>query len=219
VAAVSSVLALDLLRQLDDELATVLAHVDTVIGGAHRDPIEPALGRLALIQSALRDRVIAGIATHTGEWTRSLVQIRTVVLLAELAMLRAAALDLPHEPRMLGEGFSSVDALSAYVIRGIERITASLACEQFVARRAGTSAERVAWEHVALGKALASFAAIGRDDRLLRALRYGARMPSLPFMSACRGLLLLLGSLVDPVDGIPDLPALPRRYPPGGEPS
>ena len=219
MAAVSSVLALDLLRQLDDELAAVLAHVDSVLGGAHRDHIEPALARLAVTRGALRERVIAGIATHTGEWTVTLVQIRTVVLLAELAMLRDAARDLPRDSRLFGEGFSSVDALSAYVVRGVERITARLARERFVARRAGTAAERVAWEHLALGIAEAGFAAIGHDERLVRALRYGARMPSLPFSIACRALLLSLGSLVDPVDGIPDLPPLLRRGRPAGEPS
>ncbi|MBA3458666.1 MAG: hypothetical protein H0T46_01805 [Deltaproteobacteria bacterium] len=204
------------MRQLDDELAAVLLRVDALVADhGFRDELVPALAKLEVTRAALRERVIACVAcvaAYGAQWSGTLMQTRVLVVLAQLAMLRDAALDLPPDARLYGDAFSSTDALSAHIVRGIERVTAGLERERQIADRIDRAAVRAAWEQVALGKAEAGFAALGHDDRILRALRAGARMPSLRFTIACRALLLSLDARLDPAELIPDLPPL-RRMP------
>lgn len=211
MAAVPSVLALDLLRQLDEDLAVVLLHVDVLADVPDRSALTAAVGKLEATRTALRDRIVGCMSTHTAEWSGALVSARVLAILGELAMLRDAAASLPEEARPFGDAFASVAALAAHVIRGIERIVTVLDYERQIARAALTAAERGAWDNLALAKADIALAEIGRDDRLVRALRHGARMPSLVFALACRALLLSLDARIAPCEGVPELPPLPRR--------
>lgn len=211
MAATTSVLALDVLAQFDRELAELVEHVETVVGATDLPALTSLrrkFDRLDGIESAVRERVTSCIANSALEWSDQIVQTRTLVVLADLALLCSAAEELPTGARLFGDAFPGVDALVAYVVRGIERITASLERERKLAQCAEPPSARTALTEVAFGKAACGLAAIGRDERLICALRAGARMPSLRFGVACRALLLSLGSPSDAAELILELPPI-----------
>jgi hypothetical protein len=211
VAAVSSVIALDVLAQLERELLELRAHVATfALDRSATNALGARLVQLDATRRSLRECVIACIAAGTAEWSGTVMQTRTLVVLAELSMLSGAAREMPPDARLFGDAFPSVEALRAYVVRGVERVMAGLERERHLVRSITSIEARTALEQVAFGNAECGFLMLGRDERLVRALRSGARVPSLRFALACRTLLLTLGAHVDPSEVIPDLPGLRR---------